>query len=715
MSNAHAGVPGLTDATEIGRGGFGVVYKASESDLGRDVAVKVLTGQLDDQSKVRFERERRSMGTLSGHPNIVTIFRSGTTDQGSLYLVMEYLPGGSLADQLQREGPLTVEEVLRTGVELAGALETAHRAGVLHRDIKPGNVMTDSLGRAKLGDFGIARMDGAPETKSAVVTASVAHAPPEVIAGTKPDERSDVYSLGSTLFELASGAPAFSRPTDESMIPMFARIAGDPPPDLRQRGIPHGVAVVLEQAMAKAPEHRFQTAAQLGKALNDAQRTLGFVETRLWLEGESDRDTPARPATQIVDPPPSQGWAPPLPPSPGQSAPPPAQQNPPSAQQSPAPPPAAYPPAAQPPPPGQAPSPPATGHPAPPNLAPPNPSQPNPAPPGQAPAGPGATPQQTPSQPAAGYPQSTQPGAPPPQPGTVSPGTVSPGAPQQVPPPNQFAGGPPGGYSTQGPGVGQQPQPEPRKSSTGLVVASVIGALVLVVGIAAVLARGSDDTPDPDAFVDIAGTAPDSTADSTASTDVTTTTTEATTTSTASTLPPSPPRAAYLADLPEITAEATPYTGYRTVTDAQSAFTLRVPIDWIDVLATDGQVLVSPDNSAVLDETEGAEAVSGIVVSGTQGVGVWDADVFLDELIAGTEEPCNPVKREPYVDGPFDGLIYAELCDGGVLVVSVIVASADRGAVILVGMQMTDERDMAAFEEALASFTLFDQTALPAP
>jgi serine/threonine protein kinase len=652
VSDTNAGVPGVTGAVEIGRGGFGVVYKAAELDLGRDVAVKVLTGQLDDRSQLRFERERKAMGALSGHPNIVTIFRSGTTEERALYLVMEYLPGGSLAERVEQQGPLPVEDVLRIGVELAGALETAHRAGVLHRDIKPGNVMMDSLGRDKLGDFGIARLDGAPETKSAVVTASVAHAPPEVIAGTKPDERSDVYSLGSTLFELMNGAPAFSRPSDESMIPMFARIAGDPPPDLRQQGVPAVVAATLERSLAKQSEQRFASAAEFGRALNDAQRSLGHAETRLWLEGEPAPDRAPESETQIVPPPVNTSWAPPVP------------------------------------------------------------STPEPQPPTQQPQTQQPQPQQLPPQ---------QPAAQQPQPQQLQPVPQQPAAAYQPPPvPQQFAAPPTGsgGYPNQSVGLG--PQPAPKKSNTGLIVASIIGVLLLVVGGASIMAASGGDDPEPEAFVDAGGSDGEDT-DSTDSEsgvepdEETTTTTIAETTTTTEPPPTLPPRADYLADLPSLPSVEQPFTGYKTVTDAQDAFTVRVPIEWPDLLATDGQVLSSPDNNEAL----GDGLISGLVVSGSQGIGVWDADLFLDELLSELSDPDNPcseVKREPYVDGPFDGLIYAELCRGGdMLVVEVLVSSADRESVILVAMQMTDERDMAAFEEALASFTLFDPASLPVP
>ena len=302
MKKNNQGIPGIGDVEEIGRGGFGVVYRATEEELGRDVAVKVLTGTVDDRTRSRFERECRAMGALSGHPHIVTIYRSGTTEAGLLYLVMEYLHGGSLADQIDASGPATWQEALRTGIELSGALESAHRAGVLHRDVKPGNVLMDDLGRAMLGDFGIARLDGGPETKSSVITASVAHAPPEVIGGQRPDERSDIYSLASTLFHLINGSAAFVRDSDESMLPLFARIAHDPVPDLRDRGVPEAFTRTLEQAMSKEASTRYGSAEALGQALVAVQRELGESETQLWISGETSNRPAANTTVQVAPP-----------------------------------------------------------------------------------------------------------------------------------------------------------------------------------------------------------------------------------------------------------------------------------------------------------------------------------------------------------------------------------------------------------------------------
>ncbi len=283
-SAVDLGITGITDAVEIGAGGFGVVYRAVEADLGRTVAVKVLSGNLDEAARYRFERERRAMGRLSGHPNIVTVYRGGYTDEGNAFLVMEFLNRGSLADRLATQGPIEWSEAVKFTIQLSGALETSHRAGVLHRDIKPGNILLSSLGNAKLCDFGIARLQGAPETQSSVVTASLAHAPPDIVSGARPDARSDVYSLASTMFELVAATPPFVRPTDESMVPILARIAQDPVPTLPESQLPTAVYQVVQRAMAKEPAERPATAVEFGELLINAQRQLGQMPTAIPIE-----------------------------------------------------------------------------------------------------------------------------------------------------------------------------------------------------------------------------------------------------------------------------------------------------------------------------------------------------------------------------------------------------------------------------------------------
>src|SRR6202158_5791284 len=137
------------EVVEIGRGSVGVVYRAHEREFNRTVAVKVLTGRFDDDTRRRFEEERHTMGALSSHPNIVTIYGSGSTDDGQPFIVMEYMPGGSLAVQLERDGPLLVPRAIGITRKLAGALDAAHRAGVLHRDVKPESVFVSEYGEPK--------------------------------------------------------------------------------------------------------------------------------------------------------------------------------------------------------------------------------------------------------------------------------------------------------------------------------------------------------------------------------------------------------------------------------------------------------------------------------------------------------------------------------------------------------------------------------------
>jgi non-specific serine/threonine protein kinase len=140
---------GFENAEEIGRGGFGVVYRCVEVGLDRAVAVKILTADLNEENTARFLREQRAMGQLTGHPNIVDVFHADITGSGRPYLVMPYHPQGSLGDQIRQHGPLPVEAALRLGVKIAGALETAHRLGIIHRDVKAGEYPAHRIWRTR--------------------------------------------------------------------------------------------------------------------------------------------------------------------------------------------------------------------------------------------------------------------------------------------------------------------------------------------------------------------------------------------------------------------------------------------------------------------------------------------------------------------------------------------------------------------------------------
>ncbi len=170
---AELAAAGFADASEVGRGGAGVVYRCHETALGRQIAIKVLSSDLEGESRERFLREGYAMGGLSGHPNIVNILRVGVTASNRPYIAMPYHAADSLAVRLRREGPISWPEALRIGVKLCGALETAHKTGTLHRDIKPANVLVNDYGEPQLSDFGIAHIKGGYETASGFFTGTI--------------------------------------------------------------------------------------------------------------------------------------------------------------------------------------------------------------------------------------------------------------------------------------------------------------------------------------------------------------------------------------------------------------------------------------------------------------------------------------------------------------------------------------------------------------
>ena len=230
---AELAAAGFEGAHEVGVGGFGAVYRCQQRSLDRTVAIKVLTTDLGADNLERFLREQRAMGKLSGHPNIVNIFQVGVTESGRPYIVMQYHPRGTLNARIHQSGPLSWEEAVHIGVKMAGALETAHRLGTLHRDVKPANILLTEYGEPQLTDFGIARIKGGFETATGIVTASPAFTAPEVIEGRSPTPASDVYSLGATLFCAHTGHAAFERRSGEQVIAQFLRVTSEPAGDLR--------------------------------------------------------------------------------------------------------------------------------------------------------------------------------------------------------------------------------------------------------------------------------------------------------------------------------------------------------------------------------------------------------------------------------------------------------------------------------------------------
>ncbi|MQY21463.1 protein kinase domain-containing protein [Nocardia macrotermitis] len=285
---------GFDDAEEIGHGGFGVVYRCTEISLDRTVAVKILTADLDADDRARFLREQRAMAQLTAHPNIVGVLQVGVTDSGLPYLVMPYHAHGSLESQLRLRGVLPVEAGLRLGVKIAGALETAHRAGILHRDVKPANILLTDYGEPALADFGIAQMTGGFRTTSGTIAGSPAYTAPEVLSGDPPTPVSDVYGLGATLFTALSGHAAYERHSGEQVVAQFIRITSQPVPDLREHGMPDDVAAAIEAAMSPDPRDR-PTAAAFGERLRGSQALHGLAADDMALHTDPLAEPARRP------------------------------------------------------------------------------------------------------------------------------------------------------------------------------------------------------------------------------------------------------------------------------------------------------------------------------------------------------------------------------------------------------------------------------------
>jgi len=234
------------------------------------------------------------MGRLTGHPNILNVLQVGATDSGLPYIVMPYHPQDSLEARIRTGGPLPLDQVLRVGVKMAGAVESAHRLGILHRDVKPGNILLSEYGKPELADFGIAHISGGFETATGAVTGSPAYTAPEVLAGDPPSPAADVYGLGATLFSALTGHAAFERRSGEQVVAQFLRIATQEVPDLREHGIPDDVSAMIARAMSREPRQRPATAADFGEELRGLQRAHGFPVDEMALSAEPDREGKAK-------------------------------------------------------------------------------------------------------------------------------------------------------------------------------------------------------------------------------------------------------------------------------------------------------------------------------------------------------------------------------------------------------------------------------------
>jgi hypothetical protein len=259
----------------LGSGGMGEVFLARDRVLGRDVALKVLRRQYagDSEFAERFLREARSAASLS-HPNIVQVYDRGETQDGASYIAMEYVPGGTLKEKISREGPLAAPEAAALGAQVAEALGAAHDRGMVHRDIKPQNVLLTEKGAAKVADFGIARAGSSVTiSKTGSVMGTAGYMSPEQALGEPATPKSDLYSLGVVLYEALTGELPF---TADNPIAVSMKHVTEPlrPPRELDATIPEGMNALVTKLMAKDPEGRYASADELSDDLLRISRGL---------------------------------------------------------------------------------------------------------------------------------------------------------------------------------------------------------------------------------------------------------------------------------------------------------------------------------------------------------------------------------------------------------------------------------------------------------
>jgi serine/threonine protein kinase len=281
----------------LGRGGMGAVYEATDTKFGRQVAVKILPPEMVAQGPEhlqRFLREGRLAATLQ-HPNVVNVFQVGR-DREIYFIAMELVRGGSASAFLKASGrPLSPKAATRIIREVAGGLSAAHRHGIVHRDVKPANIMLGEHGLVKLADFGLAKNTGGSDvsvTGVGGVIGTPSYMSPEQIQGREVDARSDIYSLGATYFCLMVGRPPFY---SDNPATVLYRHVHEPPPDprLERPEIPEACTFIIQKALSKDPEQRYATADAMLRDLDSVDFNVGASAgsddtMSAWLQGLAD-------------------------------------------------------------------------------------------------------------------------------------------------------------------------------------------------------------------------------------------------------------------------------------------------------------------------------------------------------------------------------------------------------------------------------------------
>ena len=265
--------------SKIGEGGMGVVYKAHDSKLDRDVALKFLSPHLgaDESAKQRFIAEAKAASALE-HPHICTVYDIGQSEDGQLYMAMPYYEGESLRERIAR-GDVAVLEALDIGVQLSGALSAAHDKGIVHRDVKPGNVMITPDGQVRLMDFGLARReDSTRMTKTGTTLGTVAYMSPEQAEGRDVDGRADVWALGAVLYEMLAGKKPFRGDAEPAIVNSILTTEPEPVTAIR-REVPLGIEDVRRLGTAtrssqSAPSQKRPKFQERSSSLSRRRRAL---------------------------------------------------------------------------------------------------------------------------------------------------------------------------------------------------------------------------------------------------------------------------------------------------------------------------------------------------------------------------------------------------------------------------------------------------------
>lgn len=288
-----AALADFADITPIRAGRQSTVYRGRELATGRVLALKVLdVADPSPRHVAAFDREATVLAALGTHPNIVTFHRRLRLSDGRPVLVLE-LCAGSLADRFPLAGALPAQEAVTIGIKIAGALATAHRGGVVHRDVRPQNILTTAFGEPALTDFGVATLQGSARGGSPLMEFATAHTAPELLEGAPATDATDVYGLASTLYELLAGAPAFRSYQGESTAAVCLRILSQPVAPLASGAVPLELSDVLLWAMARDPRERPPGAAWLAGELGRIVAHNGWPRTKLLIR-EPDRPVGSR-------------------------------------------------------------------------------------------------------------------------------------------------------------------------------------------------------------------------------------------------------------------------------------------------------------------------------------------------------------------------------------------------------------------------------------